>query len=137
MNTTKTTDVEIPAADIQAAADAVTEYLTVAFQPEFLKWDKLVNLAIAEMVWNAHTDEQRGGVPRVHVDASLRELHDRLRDVRRTRWPDADWSVMRTGALVEREHVVFTFDLWWDDAGYCQPCEMTWVQRVAGPVDMN
>ena len=129
---------------IQAAANAVTEFLTVAFQPEYLRWEKEVNLAIAEMVWNFHTAPQqeasageRAVAPVLHVAPHLEPLHDRLNEVRQTRWPEADWMVLGLEARVDDGQIVFTFDLCWDEARFRQPCEMTWVQKSAGPVQRN
>ena len=144
-------DTDIDADTIQAAANAVTEFVTVAFQPEFLRWEQEVNLAIAEMVWNFHSHSHgrqgarqpaarggdRGDEPILRVAPHLKPLHDRLSEVRRARWPDADWMVLGLEARVDDGEIVFAFDLCWDDARFHQSCEMTWVQRVAGPVQTN
>ncbi len=123
---------------IRAAADAVTEFGTVAFQEEFLRWDKDVNLGVASLVWNYVTCNR--GVPGgfdIPVVPGLRGLRDRLLDVRLKRWPDADYMVMAWQARVEGGEIVFSFDLWWDAAQYCQPCEMTWVMAIADSTHTN
>ena len=123
---------------IRQAADAVTEFATVAFQAEFLRWDLEVNLAVAGLVWNHLTltrDEPDLELPT--VPPPMRPLRDRLAEVRRARWPEADWMVMAWQARVEGEHVVFAFDLWWDAQRFCQPCEMTWIPRTAEAADLN
>lgn len=123
---------------IRKAADAVTEFGIEAFRPEFLRWTSEVNLGMAEVVWNLRTlarSEQEAVVTDVLPD--MQALHDHLAKVRRMRWPDADWLVMGWQARVEGERVVFMFDLWWDAQQFCQPCEMTWIARVAGPAATN
>ena len=132
-------DTDIRTDTIQAAAEAVTEYVTVAFQPEFLCWEKEVNLAVAEMVWNFHSAVARGEAdePVMHVAPQLQPLHDKLVEVRQARWPDADWMVLCLYARVEDGEIVFEFDLCWDEGGFRQPCEMTWVMNIAGPAQMN
>jgi hypothetical protein len=193
----------IASEQIQAAADAVTEFLTVAFQSEFLLWEKDVNLAVAEMVWNYCTacqetaspsaprksrarqqedgsdqdgsdqdgsdqdgsdqdgsdqdgsdqsPEQAGdgqfpdglgfgaGVldtPMFRVAPHLKPLHERLSAVRQARWPEASWMIFDLDARVDDGEIVFTFDLFWDDALFRQPCEMTWVQNAADPAQLN
>lgn len=145
-------DIEIRPEQIQAAAEAVTEFVTVAFQTEFLCWEKEVNLAVAEMVWNFRTaaqslrgdDGQQDG-PQEEAEPSvfrvaphLKPLHDRLADVRQARWPDADWMILGLDARVGDDgEIIFAFDLCWDDVRFRQPCEMTWVQNIASAVHLN
>lgn len=117
---------------IRTAAHAVVEYATVAFQIEFLRWDKTVNLGVAEMVWNAHS---AGVDPHVdpQTEPELIALFERLGQVRRLRWGEERFLVFGLDVRYEDDDILFTFDLTWDDGRTFQPCEIAWDIPVAEP----
>ena len=38
--------------ELQAATDALVEFALMTLEPQYLRWDKFVNMSIAEGVWN-------------------------------------------------------------------------------------
>jgi len=121
---------------IDAASNAVTEFLTVAFQEEFLRWDKDLNLGIAEMVWNA-CSARRDGPVEMGWAPEYQDLVEHLMRVRETRWPRERVLVFDLDARVVDGEIVFSFDLSWDDGEMFQPCEMTWVPRLRDATQTN
>ncbi|MDJ0523548.1 MAG: hypothetical protein QNJ90_15875 [Planctomycetota bacterium] len=117
------------AAKVEAAAYAVTEFAIVSLNPEYLRWDKDVNLGIAEMVWNACSagpDEviELGWLP------EFAEMADHLTHVRKARWGDERFLVLGLDARQVDGEIVFCFDLTWDHGETFESCEITWVPRL-------
>ncbi len=123
---------------IHAASQATTEYLSLAFEAEFLRWERDVNLQIAELVWNHHTAVRATGEDgELGVVPDLEPLRRHLAEARKLRWEEADWMVFSVEARVDDGNIVFSFELWWDELEFCQPCEMTWMQRTADARHLN
>ena len=135
-----------PRERIQTAAFDLVEFALVAFEPEFLRWDKDVNLGVAEMIWNLYsagmdvavapctcTHEQLQVTPRLDVD----DLVERLEHVRRSRWGHQLVMVLGLDVRAQGWELVFSFDLTWDDGQTLHPCEITWGQEAPQPEALN
>jgi hypothetical protein len=124
----------IPPEVIRHAADSIVEFAILAFAPEFLRWDKTVNVGTAELVWNFHGTDIRP--PAEEPDDPVFEaLVERLVRARRTRWGDEEFLVLGLDAHREGDRLFFTFDLTWDEGETCQACKIEWVLGGAEPAD--
>jgi len=123
-------------AKVLEAARAVVELATLALEPEYLVWDKSVNLGVVEGVWNAASfgDEARLVLP---ADGHLAGLIERLMRVRKKRWPKVDFLVFALDMRHEGEEILFTFELTFDEGESFHPCEIAWDMPLAGPADRN
>lgn len=108
---------------IKAAADAVVEYTLIAFEERFLLWEKLVNLGVAERVWNAHVlgvDPLALGTFTEPAFAKLTRTLVRARE----RWAQETFLVFGLDINHRGGEMLVTFDLTWDDGESFQPCEI-------------
>ena len=110
-------------ASIKKATDAVVEYALLSLEPEFLRWEKDVNMEVAELIWNA------GGLG---INPSgfyapggdLSKLAKALCKARRTKWPDEDVWLLNLDVRIEDGEITFTFDLSWDEGETFQACKI-------------
>lgn len=109
----------------QEAADAVVEFVLLAFEPEYLLWDASTNAALAEFVWNAGDPD---GIVLASgscfPDPTMERLHRRLTRARRTRFGHCRFSVLDLVPETEDGHVVFRFRLSWDGGETGRDCRM-------------
>jgi len=122
---------------IKAAADAVVEYTLISFEPRFLLWEKLVNLGVAERVWNAHAlgaDRGTAGVPS-EAELAEPEFAELMRTLARARkrWARETFLVLGLDIHHRGGEVLITFDLTWDEGETFQPCEIAVDFCLVGP----
>jgi hypothetical protein len=117
-------------ARVKPAADMVTEFAIISLQEQFLRWEKDVNMHIAEMVWNGCSMGLGPGVIQAG-EPDLKELVDTLVRARKARWGDETFLVFGLDVRVEDGEMVFSFDLTWDDGETFQPCEIVWDVGIA------
>lgn len=108
---------------IKAAADAVVEYTLISFEPRFLLWEKLVNLGVAEQVWNAHSLGQVPVEAGFLAEPELAALTRTLVEARK-RWGGETFLVLGLDISHRGGEVLVTFDLTWDEGENFQPCEI-------------
>lgn len=123
-------------ARMKAAADAVVEYALIAFQEEFLLWEKDVNLEVAEFVWNAGGVNLESWIPRPGKP-SLSGLVETLCRARRVRWGKEEFILLNLDSRHEEGEFLFTFDLSFDDGESLHACEIAVDFILAGPSDTN
>ena len=121
---------------IRQASDAVVEFAIISLQPEFLRWEKTVNMGMAELVWNGHSMGIRPPVTSV-TDPALAEMIERLVRARTTRWDEEDFLVFGLDVRHRDDAVYFVFDLSWDEGQTCNSCEIEWVWNEPGPAPFN
>ena len=121
---------------IKAASDAVVEFALIAFEEEFLIWDKSVNLCTAELVWNAHV----WGIDARDVqvaEPTLGRLVRTLMRARRVRWNTERFLVFELDVRHEEGEVLFSFRLTWDEGESFHPCEIAVDWNIACPAALN
>ena len=112
-----------PLDTLKKTTDAVVEYALLSLEPEFLRWEKDVNMEVAELIWNA------GGLG---INPSgfyapggdLSKLAKALCKARRTKWPDEDVWLLNLDVRIEDGEITFTFDLSWDEGESFQACKI-------------
>jgi hypothetical protein len=108
---------------VKAAADAVVEFALIAFEPEFLLWEKDVNLRLAELIWNSGGSDPFAMLP-AESELALATLADRLARARRERWGEETFLVLGLDLHYENHDFIFTFDVTWDAGETFRACEM-------------
>ena len=108
---------------IKAAADAVVEYTLISFEARFLLWEKMVNLGVAERIWNAHA---RGIDPLTvgsFSEPAFAELVRTLAQARQ-RWAEETFQVHGLDIQHRGGELLVVFDLTWNEGESFQPCEI-------------
>ena len=121
---------------LKQATHAVVEYALLSLEPEFLRWEKTVNMEVAELIWNA----ERLGIDPSGFYASggdLSELARTLCDARRTQWPDEDVWLLNLDVHIEDGEITFTFQLSWDEGETCQRCKIAVDEGFGTPEQRN
>ncbi len=115
----------IPAGtDLKETTDAVVEFALFALREEFLRWDKSVNMGVAEMVWNAGLYEPEPTAFGAPGDRVLDGMMRRLMRERTTRYKHQSCIVLELDVNSAIGELVFTFALTWDEGESFQPCEI-------------
>lgn len=122
---------------LKAATDAVVAYALHALAPEFLCWDKGVNMEVAEFVWNAggrRLDPSVFRAPGGDLSALVRVLCRERRGV-----PAEIDDVLLLGLDVDHEHgeMFFTFELSWDKGETFTACKIAVEFSILNPVAWN
>jgi len=110
--------------DLQETTDAVVEFALLSLRKEFLRWDKGVNLGVAEMVWNACIYEKEPLAFGAPGDPALDKLMRRLMRERTTRFRHQSCVVLELDVRNGTSELVFTFALTWDEGRTFQQCEI-------------
>ena len=121
---------------LKKATDAVVEYALISLEPEFLCWEKDVNMEVAELIWNAHgmgIDPSGFYAP----GGDLSKLARALCDARRARWPDEEVWLVNLDVHVEDGEITFTFDLSWDEGETLQACKIAVEDGYGTPEQRN
>lgn len=118
--------IKVPRAQVRRDADKVVEFLLLAFEERFLRWEASLNCSVAEMVWNA-ASLSPGELPLAvgGRDPAVGELIDALFAERHRKWKDETFLVFDVTARAKRRNLVFRFDLSWDQGASVNPCEIT------------
>ena len=103
---------------------------------EYLRWDKTVNMAAAEMVWNLGPFAG----PVELDDPFFIELVRRLYAMQRDKWPNPGFIVLDLDldldVTYERGDMLFRFSLSWD-GDHFRPCEIAVDGFLVNPTDLN
>ena len=126
-----------PRSVAKTAADAVVGYALEALAPEFQLWTKVVNMSVAEFIWNAgglNLDPSVFHAPGGDLSALVRRLCELRREV-----PAEfdDVMVLDLDVGTRDGEIVFRFQLSWDLGRNVQPCEITVDPAPFPPVHAN
>jgi hypothetical protein len=125
-----------PLDTLKKATDAVVEYALISLEPEFLCWEKDVNMEVAELIWNADgLGINAAGF--YSQGGDLSRLARALCEARRTRWPDEDVWLINLDVHIEDDEITFTFDLSWDEGETLQPCKIAVEDGYGTPEQRN
>jgi len=107
------------------AADDIVEFALMAFEPDYLLWDALTNMALVTFAWNAgHPAASPVVRPIPLADDRMDRLLRLLIEARRTRWGDRTFEVADLVPQVVDAEIVLTFRLTWDGGETFRPCRI-------------
>ena len=108
------------------AANDICEFAMLAFESQWLRWNKTWNLNLAQLAWNAgNPTEQPIEMFNAFSDPMMETCLQHLLDVRRKRFRDREFCVFDLDLRIVRGEMVFTFVLSWNGGEETRPCEMT------------
>ena len=108
-----------------AAANDICAFVLLAFEPQWLRWNKTWNLTLAEMAWNAgNPAEHPASIHHTFPDPEMDALLQRLLDERRATYADREFNVFELDATFVDDELAFTFLLSWDGGETTRPCQM-------------
>ena len=122
---------------LRTACASVVELATLSLRPEYLRWERQVNLGAAELIWNYGGHDL--GLPILGPvdDPAFAAMCEHVARVRRDRWPDEDFMVVQLEAHTRQLEIVFQFELTFDEGRTFHPCEIVWDPRGVQQSTLN